>query len=254
MLQCPDLAARRDVRLAPPPGPRRRPVPPVGQAGHHGAGPPGRRVGVLRLDRGPVHGVPARGVARAPRHGGPGPARTAAVHRAGRRRRRRRRRGAGPSGATCPTSPASATGATRRPRPGLARHGVHRRRPGPPGPRTATSTSRAGATTSSSVGASTCTRPKSRTCWPRSTASPRWRSSGCPTSSGDSGSAWPTSPPAGAGADRGRPAGRGLGPPRALQAAQGLHPGRRPAPHGHREAHTTGRPGTWASRRWTVSG
>ena len=64
---------------------------------------------------------------------------------------------------------------------------------------------------------------------------PRWRSSGCPTSSGDSGSAWPTSPPtpiAGGAED-------------ALRAAASAHlapykrpktyiAGRRPAPHGHR--------------------
>ena len=80
-----------------------------------------------------------------------------------------RRQPPAPSGATCPTSPASATGATPRPRrpPGT----------GMPAPsatsaasmRTATSTSPAAATTSSSAGASTSTRPRSRTCWPRST-------------------------------------------------------------------------------------
>ena len=41
---------------------------------------------------------------------------------------------------------------------------------------------------------------------------------------------------------RGGPAGRRLGPPRPVQAAQDLRRRHGPAPHGHREAHTTGRP------------
>ena len=40
---------------------------------------------------------------------------------------------------------------------------------------------------------------------------------------------------------RGGPAGRRVGPPRPVQAAQDLHPGRRPAPHRHREAHPSRR-------------
>ena len=36
-------------------------MPALGEAGHHGACPPGRRLGVLRVDRGPVHGVRRRG-------------------------------------------------------------------------------------------------------------------------------------------------------------------------------------------------
>ncbi len=61
---------RRDLRLAPPPGPRRRALPGVAEAGRHGAGAPRDAVGVLRLDGGPVHGLLARGVARAAGHGG----------------------------------------------------------------------------------------------------------------------------------------------------------------------------------------
>ena len=44
---------------------------------------PGGRLGVLRLHRGAVHGVPARGVARAPRHRRPGPPGPASPHRPG---------------------------------------------------------------------------------------------------------------------------------------------------------------------------
>ena len=109
---------RRDLRLAPPPLPRRRPLPRVGQAGHHGAGPPGRRLGVLRLDGGPVHGLPAGGLARAPRHGGPGPDRPSALHRAGRRRRRRPDRERDDLVRPARLRPLLGIGATRRPRAG----------------------------------------------------------------------------------------------------------------------------------------
>ena len=53
--------------------------------------PEGVHVGVLRLDRGPVHRLPLRGVARAARDRGPGPARPGAVDR---RRRHHLVRGA----------------------------------------------------------------------------------------------------------------------------------------------------------------
>ncbi len=43
---------------------------------------------------------------------------------------------------------------------------------------------------------------------------------------------------------RGGPAGRSHGPPRPVQAAQDVRRRQGPAPHGHREAHTTGRPRT----------
>ena len=87
--------------------------------------PDGIDLGVLRLDRGPVHRLPLRGVARAARDGRPGPARPGAVHR---RRRHDLVRGA----AVRPVL------LLRRPRedgrrvaghPGRA--GVHRRRPRP---------------------------------------------------------------------------------------------------------------------------
>ena len=64
---------------------------------------------------------------------------------------------------------------------------------------------------------------------------------------GAAGSAWPTSPPPPR-RRRGRPAGGRRGPPRPVQAAQGVRPGRRPAPHGHQEAHAAGR--ARASRGW----
>ncbi len=90
----------------------------------------GPGVGVLRLHRGAVHRVPAPGVARAPRLRRPRPRRLHALHRPPRRRRSRRHHHPPPptswpatSGPPCRTSPASATGATRRPpgRPGAAK-------------------------------------------------------------------------------------------------------------------------------------
>ena len=59
-------AAARPCRIALSAGP---------QAGRPWSGPAPVRVGVLRLDRGPVHGLLARGVARTTGHRGPGPAR-----------------------------------------------------------------------------------------------------------------------------------------------------------------------------------
>ena len=104
ILQHPGLAPRRGVRLVAAAGPRRRAVPRVGQAGDDGAGPSRRGLGVLRLDRGAVHGLPARRLARAPGHGRAGPPRAPPRHRARRRRPERgsstRAAGRAPSGAT----------------------------------------------------------------------------------------------------------------------------------------------------------
>ena len=191
------------------------------------------RLGVLRLDGGPVH-------ARArPRNGWSVPARSAGPGPDGGCSSSRSTtpatiadRAAGPSGATCPTSPGSATGVTRRPRAGLA---GRRRAPSvtwAASTPTATSTSRAGVTTSSSVAGSTCTPPRSRTCWPRWPACTRWRSSGCPTRSGDSGSARPTSAAARAEDALRAAASDRLAPYKRPKD----YMGRRPAPHGHREA------------------
>ncbi len=93
-----------------------RPAHPA-QARGLGAGGPGVPVGVLRVHRGPVHRVLARGVGGPPGHGRDGPARVA----------RSRSTGTGPSGAGRPDSPASATGGTRpRPTARLAGRGLHR--------------------------------------------------------------------------------------------------------------------------------
>ena len=85
----------------------------------------GHDLGVLRLDRGPVHRVPQRGVGRAPRHGRAGPARAATCAPTPTAR----------CGARSPTTPGSPTWATRSDGAGLARGtaraGVHRRRPRP---------------------------------------------------------------------------------------------------------------------------
>ena len=201
ILQAPELGPRRELRFAPPLGPCRGPVPTLGEAGDHGAGPPGRRVGVLRVDRGPVHGLRPRRMAGAPRDGGPGPAGASPVHRVlptgarrGRRATSRATTARAPSGATCPTSPVSAIGGTRKPprRPGGAR-------PAPWAiwagwmPR-AISTSRGAGTTSSSAEGSTSTRPRWKRCSPPCRGSSSWRSSECPTRSGDKRCAWPMSP------------------------------------------------------------
>ena len=56
------------VRLPPPPGPRRVGLPAGAQAGRPRRGGARRPLGVLRLDRRPVHRVPARRMARATGH------------------------------------------------------------------------------------------------------------------------------------------------------------------------------------------
>ena len=82
ILQDPGPRPRRAVRLAAPPGPRRGALSRHGQARHHGTSPARRRLGVLRLHRGPVLGVRTGGLARAPRHRRPGPSGPATPHRA----------------------------------------------------------------------------------------------------------------------------------------------------------------------------
>ena len=79
--------------------------------------------------------------------------------------------------------------------------------------------------------------------WPPWTASPRWPCSACPTSSGASGSApptWPTADGRASAEEALRAA--AVGPARPVQAAQVVLRHRGPAPHGHRQAHTAGRP------------
>ena len=117
ILQLPALGADEHVRLAAPPRPCRRALPRVGQARHHGPGQPRRGLGVLRVDRGAVHRVPARanGSSVRERWAGPAPAATSPSHRSTTAARPTRAVPA-PSGRPCPTSPASPTGATRRPR------------------------------------------------------------------------------------------------------------------------------------------
>ena len=88
----PRTRSRRALRLAPPPRPCRGAVSRHGQARHHGTRPARRRLGVLRLHRGPVLGVRTGGLARASRHRRPGPSRPATPHRGRSTRRRRRRR------------------------------------------------------------------------------------------------------------------------------------------------------------------
>ena len=67
-----------------PAGPRRLALPAVPQAGGPGAGGPRGAVGVLRLHRGPVHRVLARGVVGAPGHRRTGPARAGPLRGRGR--------------------------------------------------------------------------------------------------------------------------------------------------------------------------
>ena len=117
----PRLRRRRDLRLAPAPGPRRRALPGVAEAVRHGARAPRRAVGVLRLDGGPVHGLLARGVARAARHRGTGEGRPPALRRPVRHHLVRHAR----------LRPLQLLAGPRRHTPGLARRGLHRRRPGP---------------------------------------------------------------------------------------------------------------------------
>ena len=197
------------------------PVPPGGQAGRHGAGPAGRRVGVLRVDRGPVHGVPPRGVARAAGHGGPGPARTRlSIGRS--TTRRRHRSGAGPC-ATC-RSPGSATGATRPRRQGLARRGVHRRGPGPARRRRLPLPRRPAARPDHQRGGQRLPRRGGGVPWPRCPASSEVAVFGVPDERGASGCASPTSAGRRAGTT---PCGRPAAPHaavrlRRLQATQGV--------------------------------
>ena len=130
-----------DLSLVPAGGPRRRAVP-GGRQGAADRDVPARvDVGVLRLDRGPVHRLPQRGVAGASRHRRPGPARPLAVAGRGRHDLVRGAR-------------ARAVRLLRRPREdrrGLADHddgrGVHGRGPRPAWTTTATCSSTDGART-----------------------------------------------------------------------------------------------------------
>ena len=126
------------ARLVPPAGPRRRALPAAAEAGGHRRLPRRLGVGVLRLDRGPVHRLRGRRLARAARHGGPGPTRPAPVDRPRRHhlvrgptprpvhllgRPRRHRRGL----ADCGRRPGRVLG--RRPRPARRRRLPLARRP-----------------------------------------------------------------------------------------------------------------------------
>ena len=163
---------------------------------------PGARLGVLRVDRGAVHGVRARRMARPPRDGGPGPAGAPAVHRLRRRRR-------GPAEATPATAttvvgtiwcdmPAFARfsywGDEEATRAGLAGRGLHGGRSGPArcrrlslplGPPARPHHQRRGQRLPGRGGGGAVRRARRRC---------SWRCSACPTSSGARGCAWPTSP------------------------------------------------------------
>ena len=117
--------------------------------------------------------------ADAPGHRGPGPAGAAP-------RDRRRRRGVVPRSRL---SPVSSTGATPPPRHGRGGPTPSRSATWAASTRTGTCSWRAGATTSSSAAASTCTRSRSRRCWPRRPASSRSPSSGSRTTTGANGCA-----------------------------------------------------------------
>ena len=243
---------RRDVRLAAPPRPRRGALSGDGQARRHGTGPARRRLGVLRFHRGAVHGVPARGVARAPRHRRPGPPGPASPHRPGRRRRHRRRRHRHVDTADRPgrhhlvrhaaLRPLQLLGEPRGHRRRLERVGLHRRRPRPPrsgrlplpdrpAPRphhqrgrqrlSRRGRERPGRRRGHRRGGGL--RPPRRAVGPAGLRRLRRRR-----------------PAQRVG--RGGPAGRRVGPPRPVQAAQVVLRHRGPAPHGHRQAHTAGRP------------
>ena len=127
---------RRAVRLAAPPGARRGALSRHGQARHHGTRPARRRLGVLRLHRGPVLGVPTGGLARAPRHRRPGPPGPAPPHRPGRRRSdprpHRRRRVGHHLVRHAGVRPLQLLGEPRGHRRRLERRSLHRRRPRPP--------------------------------------------------------------------------------------------------------------------------
>ncbi len=122
ILQQPALGRRRALRLLAPARPRRRALPRAGQARRHGPGPPRRRLGVLRFDRGPVHRVPARGMGGAPRLRRSRPRRPAHRHR---RHRHHLVRDA-------VLRPLLVLGRPRRHRRRLGGGRLHRRRPRPP--------------------------------------------------------------------------------------------------------------------------
>ena len=127
---------RRDVRLVAPPRPRRRALPRVGQAGHHGPGPARRASGSSTARPRPSSrsARPRTGSSTPARSAGPAPA--AGSHRPGRR--------------STPTTtidevrgrhhlvrharlrPLQLLGRPRRHGGRLARVGLHRRRPRPP--------------------------------------------------------------------------------------------------------------------------
>ena len=86
ILQLAALGPDERVRLATSARACRRALPRVGQAGDHGPGRARHGLGVLRVHRSAVHRVPARRMARAPGHGGPGPHRPPPLHCPDRRR------------------------------------------------------------------------------------------------------------------------------------------------------------------------
>ena len=241
ILRRPGPRCRRAVRLAAPPRPRRRALSRVGQAGHHGAGRSRHGVGVLRLDRGAVQRLLARRMARAPGERGAGPAGSplsiepvADDEHAG-----DSGDGAGPSGPTCPTSPASATGATPRPPRGAWRGAActvgdlaasRRRLPlshgPPPRPHHQRGRQRVPGRDRERAGRGCRDRRGGGVRAARRTVGPA-RLRGLRGESGPR--AW-----------RGGPAGRRVGPPRPVQAAQDVR--RRPgsAPHRHRQARCAG--------------
>ena len=126
--------------LPPPAGPCRLPVPCGAEARRLGCCRPRHAVGVLRVDRGPVHRVRPRRMDGPPRNGGPGPGRAHLGHHPD-----------APSGAGRRTSVPSGIGTTT-PRPG--RRGVTAPSPSAISAAsmpTGTSSSKAAETTSSSL-------------------------------------------------------------------------------------------------------
>ncbi len=169
-------------------------LPRAGQARRHGTGPPRRRLGVLRLHRGAVHGVLARRVAGAPRHrreGPPGPPPFhRAAHRPGRRDRPLRRHLVRVAG----LRPLRLLGRPRRDARPPGGRCLHRRRPrharrrGLPLPDRPAPRPHHQRRRQRLPGRD---RERARG---RAAASPRWRSSASPTSNGGNGCAPPTSP------------------------------------------------------------
>ena len=213
---------RREVlRLPTPPRPRRRAVPRSFEAGRAGAGASRGAVGVLRIDRGPVHGVLAAGVGAASGDRGPGPPWQKARHR-------RRRRGVV---SRTGLRRASSTGATRPPPSGLGGATLSPSATWAPWTRTAISFSTAVATTSSSAAGSMCTPWRSRPCWRRCRESSRWPSSASLTRTGASACV----PPWWESGRRGTAPTCG-GAPGAVQASQAVFPRERAPPHAHGEA------------------